>query len=226
MMTFSNSYNENAVSPVVGVMLMLVVTIIIAAVVSAFAGGMAGTQKASPSLVLEGTYSQSGGMTISHAGGDPVALSEVEFRTIPSELFGPDAEKFAYSFPKSILNSTGNKPVINATTGYYYKAAFSSGDVLSIVHNDANDYISDQQLIDYGCDSKPNSTQCKAIQGKINYNAQIWWGTVDETNPNDKAVYFRSYQFANPANVGKYFYLDMVDPTGNIITRAKVTISP
>ena len=30
---------ENAVSPVVGVMLMLVVTIIIAAIVSAFAGG-------------------------------------------------------------------------------------------------------------------------------------------------------------------------------------------
>ena len=31
---------EHAVSPVVGVMLMLVVTIIIAAVVSAFAGGL------------------------------------------------------------------------------------------------------------------------------------------------------------------------------------------
>ena len=34
--------DERAVSPVVGVMLMLVVTIIIAAVVSAFAGGMTG----------------------------------------------------------------------------------------------------------------------------------------------------------------------------------------
>jgi FlaG/FlaF family flagellin (archaellin) len=33
---------EDAVSPVVGVMLMLVVTIIIAAVVSGFAGGLAG----------------------------------------------------------------------------------------------------------------------------------------------------------------------------------------
>ena len=33
-------YKENAVSPVVGVMLMLVVTIIIAAVVSGFAGGL------------------------------------------------------------------------------------------------------------------------------------------------------------------------------------------
>jgi FlaG/FlaF family flagellin (archaellin) len=39
---------ETAVSPVVGVMLMLVVTIIIAAVVSAFAGGMAGTERKTP----------------------------------------------------------------------------------------------------------------------------------------------------------------------------------
>ena len=36
---------EDAVSPVVGVMLMLVVTIIIAAVVSGFAGGLAGGTK-------------------------------------------------------------------------------------------------------------------------------------------------------------------------------------
>lgn len=36
---------ENAVSPVVGVMLMLVVTIIIAAVVAAFAGGLVGETK-------------------------------------------------------------------------------------------------------------------------------------------------------------------------------------
>ena len=39
---------EDAVSPVVGVMLMLVVTIIIAAVVSAFAGGMASSQDKVP----------------------------------------------------------------------------------------------------------------------------------------------------------------------------------
>jgi len=46
--------NDTAVSPVVGVMLMLVVTIIIAAVVSGFAGGLVGTnnQKA-PKLTID-----------------------------------------------------------------------------------------------------------------------------------------------------------------------------
>jgi archaeal type IV pilus assembly protein PilA len=45
--------DENAVSPVVGVMLMLVVTIIIAAVVSAFAGGLSGGTQEAPSAVID-----------------------------------------------------------------------------------------------------------------------------------------------------------------------------
>ena len=46
--------NTHAVSPVIGVMLMIVVVIIIAAVVSAFAGGLAGSPtKKAPSLILD-----------------------------------------------------------------------------------------------------------------------------------------------------------------------------
>ena len=44
---------DDAVSPVVGVMLMLVVTIIIAAVVSAYSGGLVGSQEETPSAVIE-----------------------------------------------------------------------------------------------------------------------------------------------------------------------------
>jgi archaeal type IV pilus assembly protein PilA len=44
--------NEDAVSPVIAVLLMLVVTIIIAAIVSGFAGGLAGDQKKTPQLSL------------------------------------------------------------------------------------------------------------------------------------------------------------------------------
>jgi len=44
---------EDAISPVVGVMLMLVVTIIVAAVVSGFAGGLIGTTQKSPTLSLD-----------------------------------------------------------------------------------------------------------------------------------------------------------------------------
>ncbi len=43
---------EDAVSPVIGVMLMFVVTIVIAAVVAAFAGGIATDTEPTPSVVL------------------------------------------------------------------------------------------------------------------------------------------------------------------------------
>ena len=44
---------EDAVSPVIGVMLMLVVTIVIAAVVAAFAGGLATETESAPVAVLD-----------------------------------------------------------------------------------------------------------------------------------------------------------------------------
>lgn len=65
---------------------MLVVTIIIAAVVSAFAGGTVSGTKATPQMALQGTYSQTNGMTITHSGGDAVTLQSVDFMTTPSEM--------------------------------------------------------------------------------------------------------------------------------------------
>lgn len=52
--------NEEGVSPVVGVMLMLVVTIIIAAVVSAFATGIASTETKAPQLTLNTKITNTG----------------------------------------------------------------------------------------------------------------------------------------------------------------------
>ena len=45
--------SEDAVSPVIGVMLMLVVTIVIAAVVAAFAGGLGADAETAPTTVLD-----------------------------------------------------------------------------------------------------------------------------------------------------------------------------
>ncbi|HJJ42434.1 MAG TPA: type IV pilin [Methanocorpusculum sp.] len=51
--TKRNQKKDSAVSPVVGVMLMLVVTIIIAAIVSAFAGGLVTSADKAPNAVLK-----------------------------------------------------------------------------------------------------------------------------------------------------------------------------
>lgn len=79
--------NEEAVSPVVGVMLMLVVTIVIAAVVSAFAGGMGSSQEKVPQMTLKAVYSQSGGMTIYHNGGDTLTVGDFKIFLTPSRNF-------------------------------------------------------------------------------------------------------------------------------------------
>lgn len=53
--------NDEAVSPVIGVMLMLVVTIIIAAVLSAFAGGLASTDSKAPTATVDVKIISTGG---------------------------------------------------------------------------------------------------------------------------------------------------------------------
>lgn len=95
-------HRDPAVSPVVGVMLMLVVTIIIAAVASAFAGGMATDQHKTPQVTLsaksviqsiQGTidpdtykqtypsgFSAANGFRFENTGGDTFSLNDIEIQ--------------------------------------------------------------------------------------------------------------------------------------------------
>ncbi len=62
---------DAAVSPVIGVMLMLVVTIIIAAVVSSFAGGLGTTKDTTPTVTFKADLSVEDGLTITCLGASP-----------------------------------------------------------------------------------------------------------------------------------------------------------
>jgi len=84
---------EDAVSPVIAVMLMLVVTIIIAAVVSGFAGGLAEGAKTAPQASIAvktgygynyyGTAIDTNNFDISfeHLSGDPIPTKDIEIIT-------------------------------------------------------------------------------------------------------------------------------------------------
>ncbi len=80
---------ETAVSPVVGVMLMLAITVMIAAIVSAAAGGLSGTEKKAPSAILEVTmYSAKDygsctipSMTIKHISGNVLPTKDLQLIT-------------------------------------------------------------------------------------------------------------------------------------------------
>lgn len=68
--------NDDAVSPVIGVMLMLVVTIIIAAVVSTFAGGLVDSQESAPAINLDVSIKNSGAWATSYFKADVLSVSE------------------------------------------------------------------------------------------------------------------------------------------------------
>ena len=69
-------WSETAVSAVVGVMLMLTVTIIIAAVISAYAGGLGGTKEKASQVTFTASVSQPY-ISFDHMGGDAVSLDDV-----------------------------------------------------------------------------------------------------------------------------------------------------
>jgi archaeal type IV pilus assembly protein PilA len=78
---------EDAISPVVGVMLMLVVTIIIAAVVSGFAGGLiGGNNQKTPTLAMDVKIDNSASNAVNFAAtvlsiSEPVPTSKLKLST-------------------------------------------------------------------------------------------------------------------------------------------------
>lgn len=76
-----NFRNYEAVSPVVGVMLMLVVTIIIAAVVSAFAGGLGQSSPKAPQISIGAEAHNGQEIIIDFKGGDTISGGAITVKT-------------------------------------------------------------------------------------------------------------------------------------------------
>jgi hypothetical protein len=99
-----NSRNDDAVSPVVGVMLMVVVTIIIAATVSVFSTGFVSDTDVAPGTLVEyvGVLTgQSGGLgeiglVFENKGGETLLLSDMNLN-LKSTLSGGDEVSISYT---------------------------------------------------------------------------------------------------------------------------------
>lgn len=110
MASLDKKNQDDAVSPVIAIMLMLVVTIIIAAVVSSFAGGLAKSQDRIPQLTFDGKYSIKNGIELTHTGGDSINPSEVEMTMRPGTGFGVGIQANVNTINKtSLTDSTGTK---------------------------------------------------------------------------------------------------------------------
>lgn len=69
--------DDSAVSAVVGVMLMLVVTIIIASVISAYAGGLSGTREKAPQVTIAARMYNNSTVYFNHMGGDGFNIDDL-----------------------------------------------------------------------------------------------------------------------------------------------------
>jgi flagellin-like protein len=78
--TLQTTLDERAVSPAIGVILMVAITVILAAVIGSFVLGIGGDIQQAPqaSLSLEDA-STTNNVTLSHNGGDELTLSDFKF---------------------------------------------------------------------------------------------------------------------------------------------------
>ena len=78
--------NEDAVSPVIGVILMVAITVILAAVIAAFVFGLGGSQQAAPTASITVTNnpdSPSMDLKIQHKGGDTLKGGDWKLSIVP-----------------------------------------------------------------------------------------------------------------------------------------------
>ena len=230
-------FRETAVSPVVGVMLMLVVTIIIAAVVAAFAGGSLSNTPKTPSATIKGVFSQSGGMQIIHAGGDTIPTQDLVFELTLDPTFGTGLDAItAQLVNRSIVMDANGKCLLNLTSGLSeVDPSFKPGDALyiNVTYIDAQ-YLQTQVA---PCEGKAGSLNLPseaagaslACSGSNSHYNVYWTGTgyqyhlySGETSPKS----FWNLAFVNPNNVGKTFTLVTLDKrTNGVISKSTVTIT-
>jgi len=160
-----NHTNDYAVSPVVGVMLMLVVTIIIAAVVSGFSGSLVSGQKSSPTLSMNvqvvntGSYLGSGFIANINGVSQPVSSSDIKIVTswstamkdnTSADLYGtplagiPDGTVFTggnTSLPHSgNIGGLVRYPNMNGETAPYGVGPDTPSDMVSAAHFSLSDF--------------------------------------------------------------------------------------
>jgi len=79
-------HDDDAVSPVIGVILMVAITVILAAVIASFVLGLGGNQQATPTASFTFDYTDNSDnsddsyLQITHDGGDTIKGNEVFFR--------------------------------------------------------------------------------------------------------------------------------------------------
>ena len=141
---------EDAVSPVIGVMLMLVVTIVIAAVVAAFATGMGSDVETVPSAALKvNVVDSSSGDTLylSSISGDRIDLNKVTVI-----VYKGGSKLVTYTNPSKLPGvgqylESGETIDVKKAAGSSSSLSVSKGDIVEVVvQYDASSILYDKEV--------------------------------------------------------------------------------
>jgi flagellin-like protein len=119
---------DDAVSPVIGVILMVAITVILAAVIAAFVFGL-GSPETAPQASIKASNMSEDGFTIVHQGGD-----QIDFTNNKTKLFVGGTEASGDSVDIGTF-SVGEEEYINLTP------TLEDGDSIRFIDDDSNQPI-------------------------------------------------------------------------------------
>ena len=122
--------DDRGVSPVIGVILMVAITVILAAVIGTFVLGLGDSLKPAPQAQLDAEL-QSGTIVINHNGGDTLNLADIGVTT--------DGDGAVNDSDTGELSVGGSW---NATTG----GDATSGDTVTLVHEPSESIILEAEV--------------------------------------------------------------------------------
>jgi flagellin-like protein len=128
----SDSDDSRAVSPVIGVILMVAITVILAAVIGTFVLGLGDSVESAPQASFDFSYdTDTGNVDIRHRGGDNLDPANVEIRIDGSPAESSDYDGSELSTFESF--GAGDTVTISGASGQTIDIVFIDGDSQNVI---------------------------------------------------------------------------------------------
>ena len=121
--------DDDAVSPVIGVILMVAITVILAAVIAAFVLGLGDSSDVGPSVSFDYDYDQTDeDLTITVSSGDEFTAANVEFQGENFDDVGNSWDQNSTAEPGSSVTAGDRANLDNVDTDFELDITWTSDD--------------------------------------------------------------------------------------------------
>ena len=125
--------DDDAVSPVIGVILMVAITVILAAVIASFVLGLGDTTNTTPSASFDSDFDGSE-LTISHQSGDTLDVDRIETKVTNDPSGSASVTDFSASVSKITSGASATVSSLDGDETVKVVWTSDSGDSSSTLH--------------------------------------------------------------------------------------------